>query len=102
MVPSPPPAVRVLEPPPESEVIRSVYVHAPFCTRRCSYCDFAVNVASADCDAWLGALGGEMRELEREGLFVLGDELETLYVGGGTPSLLGSEATVTPEASTRW
>jgi oxygen-independent coproporphyrinogen-3 oxidase len=85
-------AVRVLDPPPQPNAIRSVYVHAPFCARRCFYCDFAVKVASADCDAWLSALSAEVRALEREGVFVLDETLDTLYVGGGTPSLLGATA----------
>ena len=85
-------AVRVLDPPPNPGAIRSVYVHAPFCARRCFYCDFAVRVATADCDGWLGALTAEIRALEREGAFVLDDTLDTLYVGGGTPSLLGAQA----------
>ncbi len=85
-------AVRVLDHPPNPGVIRSVYVHAPFCARRCFYCDFAVRVATADCDGWLGALTAEIRALEREGAFVLDDTLDTLYVGGGTPSLLGAQA----------
>ena len=92
MKPSASQAVRVLDPPPNPGTIRSVYVHAPFCTRRCFYCDFAVRVATADCDAWLGALTAEVRALEREGAFVLDDTLDTLYVGGGTPSLLGAQA----------
>ena len=92
MKPSAPRAVRILEPPPNPGAIRSVYVHAPFCARQCFYCDFAVKVASADCDAWLGALTAEIRALEREGAFVLDDTLDTLYVGGGTPSLLGAQA----------
>jgi oxygen-independent coproporphyrinogen III oxidase len=87
-----PDVVRVLEAPPEPGAIRSVYVHAPFCARRCFYCDFAVKVASADCDAWLSALRAEVRGLEGEGAFVLDDRLDTLYVGGGTPSLLGATA----------
>ncbi|MCH7889973.1 MAG: radical SAM family heme chaperone HemW [Gemmatimonadetes bacterium] len=90
--PSAPHAVRVLDPPTKPGAIRSVYVHAPFCARRCFYCDFAVTVASADCDVWLGALTAEIRSLEREGVFVLDDTLDTLYVGGGTPSLLGAQA----------
>ena len=90
MKPSAPDAVRILDPPPEPGAIRSVYVHAPFCTRRCFYCDFAVKVASADCSEWLEALAAELSALEREGAFVLDDTLDTLYVGGGTPSLLGA------------
>ncbi len=92
MEPSASHAVRVLEAPPNPGAIRSVYVHAPFCARRCFYCDFAVKVASADCDVWLNALRAEIRALEREGAFVLDDALDTLYVGGGTPSLLGAQA----------
>ena len=89
---SAPHGVRVLEPPPKPGAIRSVYVHAPFCARRCFYCDFAVEVSSPDCDAWLNALRAEIRALEREGAFLLDQTLETLYVGGGTPSLLGAPA----------
>jgi oxygen-independent coproporphyrinogen-3 oxidase len=92
MFPSSPPAVRVLEPPPAPGAIRSVYVHAPFCARKCFYCDFAVKVASADCGAWLSALRAEVQALEKEGVFTMDDTLETLYVGGGTPSLLGPGA----------
>ena len=92
MKPSARHAVQVLEPPPNPGAIRSVYVHAPFCARRCFYCDFAVKVASADCDVWLDALGAEIRALQSEGAFVLDDALDTLYVGGGTPSLLGAQA----------
>jgi oxygen-independent coproporphyrinogen-3 oxidase len=92
MKPSAQAAVRVLAPPSAPGAIRSVYVHAPFCARRCFYCDFAVKVASADCDAWLSALRTEVRALEREGEFLLDHTLDTLYVGGGTPSLLGAPA----------
>lgn len=73
--------------------IRSVYVHAPFCARRCVYCDFAVTVnPGGDAGGWLTALGGELAMIEREGLFCLAPRLDTLFVGGGTPSLLGPTA----------
>lgn len=71
----------------------SIYVHAPFCARRCVYCDFAVSVRSTgDLPAWIEALEAELAHIAREGLFTLSDRLETLYVGGGTPSLMGPAA----------
>ena len=73
--------------------IRSVYVHAPFCARRCPYCDFAVQVRRVgDLPGWRAALEGELRTLAAEGRFPLAASLDTLYVGGGTPSLLGAGA----------
>ncbi len=76
-----------------SSTVRSVYVHAPFCARSCTYCDFAVSVRrSGDLEGWLEALRGEWDLVAREGLFRVADRLDTLYVGGGTPSLLGRDA----------
>jgi oxygen-independent coproporphyrinogen-3 oxidase len=76
-----------------SEAVASVYVHAPFCARRCGYCDFAVTVRRVgDVDAWASALAGELAALADEGTFTLAPELRSLYVGGGTPSLLGASA----------
>lgn len=73
--------------------VASVYVHAPFCARRCVYCDFAVKVrAEGGAESWLEALGAELEHTREEGWLDLADELDTLYVGGGTPSLLGPEA----------
>lgn len=73
--------------------VSSVYVHAPFCVRRCLYCDFAVQVrGTGDVEGWLTALAGELRAVQAEALFSLADRLDTLYVGGGTPSLLGPAA----------
>jgi oxygen-independent coproporphyrinogen-3 oxidase len=66
-----------------------VYVHVPFCERICPYCDFAVVRAprldaSAE-DAYVAAL---LRELAARAQDFPGRRLETLYLGGGTPSLL--------------
>lgn len=72
--------------------IRSVYVHAPFCVRRCVYCDFAVTVRSTgDPEGWAQALAAELALLDPDEA-TLADRLDTLYVGGGTPSLLGAGA----------
>lgn len=69
-----------------------LYVHVPFCVRRCSYCDFAVTVANEPpVDAWLSAIEQELiGALRTHGWERL--RLRTVYVGGGTPSLLGSGA----------
>jgi len=73
--------------------VASVYVHAPFCVRRCFYCDFAVKVRpSGGPEPWLDAVAAELEAVAREGLFVPTAALDTLYVGGGTPSLLGPDA----------
>jgi oxygen-independent coproporphyrinogen-3 oxidase len=66
--------------------VRSAYVHVPFCRHRCGYCDFAL-VADRDdlVDRYFTALG---RELERVAEPL---DLQTLYVGGGTPSHLGPD-----------
>jgi oxygen-independent coproporphyrinogen III oxidase len=72
---------------------RSLYVHVPFCSRRCGYCDFAVEaVREPPVDAWLRAVIQELAlTAEAEG-WVDPLDLDTLYVGGGTPSLLGAGA----------
>ena len=67
-----------------------LYVHAPFCARRCSYCDFAVHVASEPpVEPWAEAVGGELKRLADQEGWDEPLELRTLYLGGGTPSLLG-------------
>jgi oxygen-independent coproporphyrinogen-3 oxidase len=69
-----------------------LYIHVPFCLRRCSYCDFAVTATSvAPVDAWLDSVAGELALRQRSaGWEPLA--LKTIYVGGGTPSLLGPGA----------
>jgi oxygen-independent coproporphyrinogen-3 oxidase len=64
-----------------------LYVHVPFCARRCSYCDFAIAVRrTVPVEQYLR---GVRREVEIRGLG--GDTLDTVYLGGGTPSLLGAD-----------
>jgi len=63
--------------------VRHLYVHLPFCAQRCGYCDFVTVVGRRGQHAtYVDAL---LRELELErGL--LADELETVFLGGGTPT----------------
>lgn len=68
---------------------RHVYVHVPFCARRCSYCDFAIAVRNrVPVDEYVRALG---RELEIRCSDVAPRPVETIYLGGGTPSRLGPD-----------
>ena len=72
---------------------RALYVHVPFCVRRCSYCDFAVQATrEAPTAEWLDAVVGEMRLLAEERGWAVPLALDTVYVGGGTPSLLAPGA----------
>lgn len=72
---------------------RSLYVHVPFCARRCFYCDFAVHAARRPpTGEWLQAVGQEMGLLAAERAWLQPLELQTFYVGGGTPSLLETGA----------
>jgi oxygen-independent coproporphyrinogen III oxidase len=72
---------------------RSLYVHVPFCARRCSYCDFAVEpLRDPPVEAWLDAVVGELAMTVAEQGWDEPVRLDTLYVGGGTPSLLGAGA----------
>src|SRR5947209_13162303 len=71
---------------------RHVYVHVPFCARRCSYCDFAIAVRRVvPVDEYVTALDSELtlRAPSAEPW-----EVDTLYFGGGTPSRLGAEGVV--------
>ncbi|MDT8435224.1 MAG: radical SAM family heme chaperone HemW [Gemmatimonadota bacterium] len=68
----------------------ALYVHVPFCVRRCHYCDFAVSrSAKPPIGAWLACLSEDIRQWEEETGAPSGRPLDTIFVGGGTPSLLG-------------
>lgn len=67
-----------------------LYVHVPFCSQRCVYCDFYFVTTRRDEDAFARAVEAEAGILGREFRDVA--QLETLYLGGGTPSLLSPEA----------
>lgn len=67
----------------------SLYVHVPFCAARCPYCDFATAPAASRLRSrYLEALRREIRE---QGAALGCPAVRTLYVGGGTPSLLESD-----------
>src|SRR5678816_27608 len=68
---------------------RHVYIHVPFCARRCTYCDFSIAVRRVvPTDEYAAALAGELAVRFGEAGSWTAD---TLYFGGGTPSRLGAD-----------
>ena len=65
-----------------------IYIHIPFCKRRCIYCDFFSTTQSEKKAEYVHAL---VRELEMRKDYVGDEEIETIYLGGGTPSQLSHE-----------
>jgi oxygen-independent coproporphyrinogen-3 oxidase len=94
--------------------VRHLYVHIPFCIRRCSYCDFSIAVRKRiPAGEYVQCVRRELESLVHSGGVDPGaalrgsqearsalpgqatgvdEDLETLYLGGGTPSLLGADA----------
>lgn len=66
-----------------------LYIHIPLCTQRCSYCDFFSTTLLNKRVELIDALCKEMK-MRAHYLPVDGNVLETIYIGGGTPSLLSS------------
>ncbi len=68
---------------------RHVYIHVPFCARRCSYCDFSIAVRRVvPVDEYVDALAAELDlRFPRDDTWTV----DTLYFGGGTPSRLGAD-----------
>ena len=73
------------------KTVLSVYIHVPFCVRRCLYCDF---ITYAGQQAWLPAyVEAAIKEVHWLGSSrgELNEPAQTVYIGGGTPSLLSIE-----------
>jgi len=65
-----------------------IYVHIPFCTQLCNYCDFHFSVSLKNKDQLMQALINEI-ELQKD--YLNGNTMETIYFGGGTPSILSQD-----------
>ena len=62
----------------------SIYVHIPFCERKCKYCSFVSYEKCDLLDKYIEVLVREIKSSERA-------EVDTIYIGGGTPSLMSGE-----------
>lgn len=69
-----------------------LYIHVPFCARRCSYCDFAIAVRRhTPSRDYLDAVLREWAARQEDPIWAGSPVLETIYLGGGTPSRLAPE-----------
>ena len=67
----------------------SVYIHIPFCSRRCDYCDFATWTDKSDLiEEYVTAVENQIRFHRAQGQFGEGKELTSIFFGGGTPNLI--------------
>ena len=67
---------------------RHLYIHVPFCARRCAYCDFSIAVRrEVPVAGYLDGLHAELAMRAPKDRW----QLDTLYLGGGTPSRLGAD-----------
>ncbi len=65
-----------------------IYIHIPFCKKTCSYCDFYKTTAIKAIPGYLEAVKREMQIRQH---YLNREDIETIYIGGGTPSLLAME-----------
>ena len=65
-----------------------IYIHIPFCKKKCNYCNFFSVVSKRYKEEYLQALS---KEIELQKKYLNGEIIETIYFGGGTPSILDSE-----------
>ena len=80
----------------------ALYIHWPFCARKCPYCDFNSHVrAEVDQAAWREAL---LADLAHEAALTAGQELGSIFFGGGTPSLMppATVASLIEAAARHW
>ena len=65
-----------------------IYLHIPFCKKACHYCDFHFSTSPQYKDQMLKALS---QEIDLRKNYLAGETIETIYFGGGTPSLLSAD-----------
>ena len=72
------------------EITMEIYIHIPFCVKKCKYCDFLSGPAQASVqEAYMEAL---CTELEYRSAEYQDRVVETVFIGGGTPSVVKAEA----------
>lgn len=74
--------------------MKGLYIHIPFCRSKCPYCDFYSCLSkNADIDSYVGSVIDEIKTGRRTKEFTENADLsfDTIYFGGGTPSVIGAD-----------
>lgn len=70
------------------KTMAGIYIHIPYCITRCSYCDFYTVVDTHTKSDFTGAL---CKEIKNRAEYLENEPIKTIYLGGGTPSVLSVE-----------
>ena len=65
----------------------SLYIHIPWCVKKCPYCDFNSHESRTPID-FVGYVDALLDDLKSQLSLVQGRKIATIFIGGGTPSLL--------------
>lgn len=65
-----------------------IYLHIPFCKQACNYCDFHFSTSLKSKERLVKAM---IREISEQAAYIEGEKIQTIYFGGGTPSLLNQK-----------
>jgi oxygen-independent coproporphyrinogen-3 oxidase len=65
--------------------LAGIYIHIPYCKQACSYCDFYFTTSLSSKPKFIEAI---LKEIELQKNFFSGQQIKTIYFGGGTPSML--------------
>ena len=79
-----------LTPPPVNKPPLSLYLHMPWCVKKCPYCDFNSHALIGDIpeQAYLSAI---LEDLEQDAHLIQNRPIQTVFIGGGTPSLMSPD-----------
>ena len=67
---------------------KGIYIHVPFCRKKCNYCDFYLVTNLNIIPKFLESLDSELKLLSKD---YSKEEFDSIFIGGGTPSILESK-----------
>ena len=68
--------------------MNGIYIHVPFCLSKCGYCDFYSITRTIDKSRYIKSI---VKEIILRSDYLIDNKIDTIYFGGGTPSLLKAD-----------